>query len=128
MPHMNNDPWVWRVEDADGSTLDEYDADAPDGHGWADALALASETQTRITRVLLIPQRDALHTHVVTLTSDTASVRIFRRRSVTVSGETGEQTIGPSSDPITVIALGEGCYTFLFADGSLVVSDDLNAV
>ena len=74
--------------------------------------------------MLLIPQRDGLSTHVVTLATDTP-IRFFRRRRLTVSMETGE-TVG-EADPVTAIEFG-GVYTFLFADGSVVVSDDLNAV
>ena len=61
---------------------------------------------------------------MVTLTTD-APMRLFRRRRLTVSMETGE-TVG-EADPVTAIEFG-GVYTFLFADGSVVVSDDLNAV
>lgn len=119
------DPWVWRAVYADGSTLDEYDDDAPDGRGWAQAEAYGVARGTRIAQVLLIPQRDGLSTHVVTLTGATTQVRIFRRRMLTVSAETGE-TVG-IAEPITAVELA-GAYTFLFADGSIVVSDDLNAV
>ena len=119
------DPWVWRAVYADDSTLDEYDDDAPDGRGWQSAEAYGQARQTRIGQVVLIPQRDGLSTHVVTLKGEQTVVRIFRRRLVTVSMETGE-TVG-TADPITAIELS-GVYTFLFADGSIVVSDDLNAV
>lgn len=122
------DPWLWRVEYADGSTLDEYDDDAPQGRGWDTAVAYGQARGTCIARVVLMPQRDELATHVVRPTAD-ATVRVFRRRLVTVSMETGAQ-VG-QADPITGIACkvgGHGVYTFLFADGSIVVSDDLNAV
>ena len=121
---MLSDPWVWRVEWDDGSTLDEFDADAPDGRGWANVQA--HDPARTLVRVLLIPTRDGLPTHVVTRKRDgDASVVIFRRRRLLVSAETGEQ-VG-AHDPIT-IALCGGVYTFFFADGSVVVSDDLNAV
>lgn len=122
------DPWYWRVVYADGATLDEYDADAPDGRGWASAEAYGAMRQTRIAQVILIPQRDGLSTHVVTLSDasgDAPAVRFFRRRRVTVSMETGEP-VG-EAEPVTAIEL-LGIYMFLFADGSIVVSDDLNAV
>ena len=121
---MKADPWHWRAVYADGSHLDEYDDDAPDGRGWQSAQAYGDARETRITQILLIPQRDGLSTHVVTLTTD-APMRLFRRRRLTVSMETGE-TVG-EADPVTAIEFG-GVYTFLFADGSVVVSDDLNAV
>lgn len=121
-----SDPWVWRVEFDDGSTLDEYDADAPDGRGWANVQEYAREPVRTLVRALLIPTRDGLPTHVVTRKRDgDASVVILRRRRVLVSAETGEQM--GAHDPIT-IALCGGVYTFFFTDGSVVVSDDLNAV
>lgn len=118
------DPWRWHVLYADGSQLDEFDDDAPDGRGWAQAAAYGQARNTRITQVLLIPQRDGLSTHVVTLATE-MPVRIFRRRRLTVSAETGA-TVG-EAEPVTAIELAS-VYTFLFADGSIVVSDDLNAV
>ena len=121
---MKVDPWLWRAIYADGSHLDEYDDDAPDGRGWQSAEAYGVTRATRLAQVLLIPQRDGLSTHVVTRTTD-APIRFFRRRRLTVSMETGE-TVG-EADPITAIELS-GVYTFLFTDGSVVVSDDLNAV
>ena len=122
---MKADTWLWRAVYADGSYLDEYDDDAPDGRGWQSALAYGVARATRLAQVLLIPQRDGLRTHVVSVTTDATSVRFFRRRRLTVSMETGE-TVG-EADPITAIELA-GVYTFLFADGSVVVADDLNAV
>lgn len=121
----NPDPWHWRAIYADGSYLDEYDDDAPEGRGWHSAEAYGQARATRLTQVLLVPHRDGLSTHVVTLNGDAPAVRIFRRRRLTVSMETGE-TVG-EADPITGIELA-GVYTFFFADGSIVVSDDLNAV
>ena len=121
---MKADTWLWRAVYADGSHLDEYDDDAPDGRGWQSAQAYGVARATRLAQVLLIPQRDGLSTHVVSVTTD-APIRFFRRRRLTVSMETGE-TVG-EADPITAIAIA-GVYTFFFADGSVVVSDDLNAV
>lgn len=120
-----SDPWLWRAVYADGSTLDEYDDDAPDGRGWAQAQAYGTARRTRIAQVLLVPQRDGLSTHVVTLTGDDATARVFRRRMLTVNAETGA-TVG-TAEPITAIEL-RGVYIFLFADGSMVASNDLNAV
>lgn len=127
---MAADPWVWRVEFADGSVLDEYDDDehAPQGRGWADVQAYGREQWPipTLLRVLLIPTREGLPTHVIVRAPDgDASVTIFRRRRMTVSAATGE-LIG-QAEPIT-IAQCSGVYTFFFADGSVVVSDDLNAV
>lgn len=125
---MNGDPWVWRAEFADGTALDEYDAtDAPEGRGWADVQAHGGT----LARVVLVPQRPGLATHVG-LPAQGARVRVFRRRTVAVSPVTGEEVARP--DPITVLALdwpgadGRTAYTFLFADGSVLVSDELNAV
>ena len=136
-PH---DPWRWRAEYADGSVLDEYDEDAPDGRGWAQVERLAEVRGTALARVLLIPQRPHLSTHVA-LPLRGARIVVSRRRPVTVSAVSGEE-VG-RRDPITIIhiihvlygadgadgdASERAAYTFLFADGSVVVSDELNAV
>lgn len=123
---MNTDPWVWRAEYADGTVLDEYDADVPGGRGWADVVA----HDANLSRVVLVPQRAGLATHVA-LGTRGGRVRVFRRRTISVSPESGAEA-GARPDPITVLALdwpdGRAAYTFLFADGSVLVSDELNAV
>lgn len=138
---VSADPWVWRALFADGSVLDEYADehadeyadDAPDGQngrGWAAVAAQAEAHATRLTSIVLLPTRRGLQTHVVSLSAncsaDGSGARIFRRRSLTVSPLTGEE-VGARPDPITAIEVN-GVYTFLFSDGSVVVSDDLNAV
>ena len=127
---MIADPWTWRAEFSNGELLDEYDSDAPEGRGWAVAERLAAAHGTRVTRLILIPQRPGLHTHVVRPTGD-VTARVFRRRTLTVSPETGEE-VSQRPDPITALALewpdGHMLYSFFFTDGSVVISDDLNAV
>lgn len=133
------DPWTWCVGFADGSTLDEYDDDAPSGHGWSDVEQAAQQRGTVVAGVLLVPHWPALSTHVAALrepervTPGLPRLWVFRRRSLSVSMQTGQQMRG--ADPITIIALvpdagapDKVCYTFLFTDGSVSVSDDLNAV
>lgn len=124
---MSSDPWLWRVEYADGSGLDEYDADAPEGRGWAQVERLAVARASRIARVILIPTREGLATHVILPTAGDTPLRIFRRRRLTLDSGTGQE-VSERPDPITAIEMGGGVFTFLFADGSVAVSDDLNAV
>ena len=127
---MTADPWTWRAEFANGELLDEVDADAPEGRGWAVAERCAQQRGTRIVKAFLIPERAGLRTHVVCVAGE-ASARVFRRRSLTLSPVTGEE-VGPRPDPITALALkwpdGQTLYSFFFTDGSVVISDDLNAV
>lgn len=124
------DPWTWRVEFADGHALDEVDESAPDGRGWASVEAYIAEHETRIQRIVLIPQRPHLSTHAVVPVNGT-HVSIWRRRTLSVSPVTGQES-GERPEPITFVAVkwpdGRAAYTFLFADGSVVVSDELNAV
>lgn len=121
---------MWRAVFTDGATLDEYDADTPDGRGWASVVTQASERGARLAHVLLIPQRAHLASHVVTIRADTTA-RVFRRRQLTLDSGTGAE-IGERPEAITCVGLavagGAEMFTFLFADGSLVLSDDLNAV
>lgn len=126
---MSSDPWFWRAVFADGSMLDEYDADAPEGHGWAAVIVQAAERATHLTHVLLIPQRPHLASQVVIVSAETTAC-VFRRRALTLDSGTGVE-VGERPDAITCVALTRGdmtAYTFLFADGSVVISDDLNAV
>lgn len=129
----NDDPWVWRALCADGSALDEYDENAPSGRGWADVDAFVAQRASALVGILLLPTRPTLATHVVHVTP-AARARIFRRRtlSVRLTPAPDESEAPKPIDPITVIALdmldGSTAYTFLFSDGSIVVSTDLNAV
>lgn len=136
-----SDPWVWRAVYADGATLDEVDDDAPDGRGWDAVMRYAEARGTRLASVVLLPTRAGLCTHVVTLAPDgpngNATLRIFRRRSLTLDSGSGAE-VGERPDAITALALtfsgdtdrhtAYTAYTFLFSDGSVVLSDDLNAV
>lgn len=130
MAVTTRDPWTWRAVFANGELLDEVDSDAPEGRGWAVAERCALLQGTRITQAILIPEREGLRTHVVRAVGE-ASARVFRRRTLILSPTTGEEA-APRPDPVTAIALswpdGHTLYSFFYTDGSVVVSDDLNAV
>ena len=138
-PSVTTDPWVWRAVFADGGMLDEYDANAETPHGWSEVAAVAAQRGTRLAHIALMPTRAGLAAHCLTLAqaggpsggpSGDVTARFFRRRRLTVSPLTGAE-VGARSDPITVLALewpDHAAYTFFFSDGSVLVSDDLNAV
>ena len=129
------DPWLWRAVLSDGTVIDEVDDDAPDGRGFGVVKRLAAERNAPIRQLILIPTRGDLRTHVITATRG-ATLDIWRVRRVTVNIESGEQ-VG-YAEPITRLELhwpdddGAGghrvAYTFLLYDGSIVVSDDEDAV
>lgn len=124
------DPWIWRAEFADGSQLDEVDADRPDGRSWADLQVTLAERDTTLARLVLIPQRPHLAAHAIFPCAGAQFV-LARRRYIIVSPTTGEEVA--RREPITILMttwldVGKTAYTFLFADSSVVVSDDLNAV
>jgi hypothetical protein len=131
------DPWLWRAVLSDGTVIDEVDGDAPDGRGFGVVKRLAAERNAPITQLILIPTQPFLRPHVMTATRG-ATLDIWRVRRVTVNIESGEQ-VG-RAEPITRLELhmpeddadGAGrhrvAYTFLLYDGSIVVSDDEDAV
>ncbi len=121
-----SDLWHWRAVYRDGSTLDEYD---PAGdHGLADV------DQSKLVEFWLLPQYPHLLPAVVRLTHPESRLIFFRRRNATLSDGSNNGTGVHSVRTLHVLGVqrGEGdgmldALTFLFPDGSMIVSDDSEA-
>ncbi len=130
--------FLWRAIYSD-AYLDEQSDTASDCAG-GDAVhtnddrtehVFACIDQEHLLALVLIPQVPGLSTYVLKLTDGTRPI-FFRRHQMTVNPLTGEEI-----DHTTVTCFGwqrsvsgetVAAYTFLFDDGSVVVSDDLQAV
>jgi hypothetical protein len=129
----SNDVWHWRIHYTDGTILDEYDQDAPDGRGFA------SVDLPRVRAVELIPQREGLRNHAVKIEADKGMRPIFFRRRLMPVDLSGEFPTGVVVASLTVLGyqktleglngpLNSSHYTFFFEDGSVLVTDDHNAI
>ncbi|MGZ6360766.1 MAG: hypothetical protein ACXWP0_03695 [Ktedonobacterales bacterium] len=127
MPRLNSDGWTWRVHYSDGSMFDEYDANGNE-HGFAEV------ENSRVVAVELQPQHPDVCGHVVKIDASRDAMRpiFFRRRSRIVNLETGGDTTGAVIHCIgwhkTVNGRNIAAYTFIFADGSTLTTDDYQAV
>lgn len=114
------DHYTWLVEYADGTLLAEYDDERPDGRGWLEV------EQERVTTVFLLnPDPAVAVTHLVLVPQDAAPV-FLRRRLIQFSpeGEIARATV----HCIGWHAGEAGVYLFVFADGSSLVSSDIQAI
>jgi hypothetical protein len=110
----SRDMYTWNVTYEDGTRIDEYDADRPDGRGWAEV------DQARVRRVEIEAYNDLITSHVVHIPQNATPV-FFRRRFI---------ELGPDGESRrTVHCIGFNfCYLFIFEDGSTLLSTDLQAV
>ncbi len=109
------DAYTWRVTYHDSSTLDEYDETRPDGRGFAE-IDSAQVRMVELSDILKIAVPDG------------AEPVFFRRRRVVLNPE--DDTVVNRS---VVHCIGwkkddDACYLFVFADGSTLLSSDLQAV
>lgn len=112
------DNFSWRAHYNDGTVLDE------EGHGFADV------DQNKLTAFELIPNVPGRNGYVLKCTPEIRPI-FFRRRTLTVSMQSGKE-IGRSCIHClgwqkTVKGVNVASYTFIFEDGSVVVTDDFNA-
>ncbi len=124
------DLWHWLAVYRDDTTLPEYDGDGR-GHGFHEI------DQSRLACFLLLPQRPHLASAVVRLchadgSSNGSRLIFFRRRdhAIAMSGPHAGQPVGPPTTlhvigyQRTVAGRNVQALTFLFPDGSVLVSDD----
>lgn len=117
-----SDAWVWRAEYTDGTALDEFDEGGDHGFREID--------QSRLRRFLLIPTQDHLATHALMPTGDARPI-FFRRRSTEInhSGDVeSSRTVHCIGMQQTVGGRNVKAGVFLFDDGSLILTNDLELV
>ena len=113
------DLYTWIAVYEDETAVPEFDSSRPDGRGFAEVDA------SRVRRLLLIGDPGQA---VVALPQEATPV-FFRRRRIDVNIFTDEQT-----KPLTVAhCIGwqkgeEGCFLFVFGDGSSLLSSDMHVV
>jgi len=121
------DTWMWLAVYHDGTPMQECYGTGAEHHTFADI------DLDQLDCLSWIPRYDGLPQIVLPITEPTMRPILFRRRllELNVSAETtsGRQTIhclGWQKN------LGDGCnvesFTFVFEDGSVLVSSDRNAV
>jgi hypothetical protein len=125
-PERPADAWTWVVEYADGAELRECGPDGGD-HGFAEV------DHARAARLLLLPAREGLTAHVVTVDAAAGERLIFfRRRTVRTDPATDEAAYEATVHCVgfqrTTRGVNFQTFTFLFDDGSVLVSSDRNAV
>jgi hypothetical protein len=118
----------WRAIYDDGTYLDEYDDEAPDGHGFRHI------DLPRCVAFALLPNVEGLYQHVVHISPSTGQRLIFfRRHTIAINPQTEqEQTrscihvIGwqvtafdPDGQPRNLAS-----FMFVYDDGSVLLSDN----
>jgi hypothetical protein len=124
---QNRDIYTWEVTYADGSIMGEYDDTRQDGRGWAE---IGDQT---VKAVMLTPSDATWYeAHRVTIPKDAKPV-FFRRRRVEINPNGEEQPpvstvhcIGWKRGGSDVYPMG-AVYLFIYADGSTLMTDDLQA-
>jgi hypothetical protein len=114
------DIFTWLAVYKDGSALSECS-----GNGIH--AAFAHIEQDRLASMILIPLRDGYPQVAVAMTDETMRPIFFRRRLIELNmggGDGGHNTI----HCLGWRKPGIESFTFIFEDGSIVISDDRNAV
>jgi hypothetical protein len=108
--------WHWLAVYQDGSQVREED-DVP----------FADVAQDQLAAFVLLPQRPHLAAAAVRLVHPGSRVRFFRRRHISLDPQTRQQT---THDGLHVLGIawpdGRSACTFLYADGSVLLSDDVD--
>ncbi len=122
------DLWHWRAWYRDGSVLNEYDAAGK--HGFKEI------NLQEVVAFELVPQYNGYAAIHVRIDKPGMEPVFFRRRTIPISID-GQQLPGmPQMAQTTIHILGWkrsingqeiGSYTFLYEDGSILVSDDFQA-
>ena len=126
---QHRDIYTWEVTFADGSIMGEYDDTRQDGRGWA-------EIGDQTVKAIMLTPSDAswYEAHRVNIPLGGTPV-FFRRRRVEINPNTDEiqgsstvHCIGWKREenegvPYKIAAM----YLFIYADGSTLVTDDLQA-
>lgn len=125
-PPSFSDAWTWRAIYPDGSFLDEYDEQGGH-HGFAEV------DLEHISIFVLLPTREGLPTHHVLIDAASGQRPIFfRRRTLSVNPLTeaveGSQTIHVLGWQRTIQGQNIASYSFIYEDGSVLLSDDYQAV
>ncbi len=121
------DSWFWLARYKDGTILCEIDSR---GHH-----AFAEVDQSKLDEFRLIPTRDDLQVHILQITPTMRPI-FFRRRTITVDPNTGEEkgrecvhclgwqtTVGRGKSKRNI-----STYSFIFDDGTVLTSDNHDAV
>jgi hypothetical protein len=120
-----NDAWEWRAIYTDDTYLDEFDEHDGTQHGWKDI------DLERLHSFVLFSKREHLQSHLLRLTPEARPI-FFRRRSIELSIESGEDQGRTTTTVLgmqrTVRGVNVASYTYLFEDGSILVSDDFKAI
>jgi hypothetical protein len=115
-----NERWTWVLVWPDGRMLEEHDEEG-NHRAWP------TQEAQRAERLVLMPAT-GIGPPIAVIPKHGEQVNFFRRHPHMLSAD-GTVT---KLDVITIIALekeyGNGHYLFIYGDGSLVLSDDLNAV
>ena len=112
------DLYTWIAVYDDETAVPEFDAERPDGRGFAEVDA------SRVRRLLLIGEPGQA---VVALPEGATSV-FFRRRRVELNLETDEQQRSTVAHCIGWQREHDGCFLFVFGDGSHLLTTDMHAV
>lgn len=106
---MQKDIHAWTATYNDGATVPEFDADRPDGRGFAEV------DSTQVAMLTLGPHRVAIPVD--------ASPVFFRRRKIEVDTQklTTVRCIGWKRETCA-------CYLFIFDDGRTLLTSDYQAV
>lgn len=119
---QSKDVYTWRVTYADGTTTNEFDESRPDGRGWAE------KENKPVQTITLVRVSDGAEVQSIDVPEGTEPV-FFRRRCL-VFGPTDEYTRqqGTLAHCIGWKRGDEATYLFVFDDGSIFRSSDLQAV
>lgn len=122
MIEQAKDAYTWFVVCKDGTPIAEYDDTRPDGRGFAEV----DGTQVKTLELLpCLPFDDVEHRVAV---PDGATPVFFRRRTIELRLEDEQQTARPAIHCIGWKRDEQAVYLFVMADGSTLLSSDLQAI
>lgn len=114
------DTYMWLVSRADGTSLQEFDEARPDGRGW-------SEIGKDPIKDIFLTTSEGNRVHRVIVPAAATPV-FFRRRTVAINPMSGQE-----EDRSTTHCIGwkygeNAAYLFVFEDGSVLLTNDLQVV
>lgn len=117
-----SDIWHWRAVYRDGSFADEYDENGQH-HTFYEV------DHSQIEWVILVPQAEGFAPHALRIWP--GSLPVFFRRTVVAVSQTNDEEV----ERVVIHCLGHepsesesGAYTFFFPDGSVLVSNNHQAI
>lgn len=111
------DIYTWQAVHHDESVTPEFDADRPDGRGFAEVV--------RPVKRLQLSKPDQWHRVAI---PEGATPTFFRRRKIATNPVTGLHERSTVAHCIGWKRGEQECYLFVFEDGSTLLTSDLQAV